>query len=75
MILRSQLIFLFREIGQCVFAFTRDDDGFLTNPNSDGIDNQPTNVGQYSQDGTDFLYQDRYLTIYLYMPQLEEMNI
>ena len=35
-----------------VFAFTRDDDGFLTNPNSDGIDNQPTNVGQYSQDGT-----------------------
>ena len=34
------------------FAFTRDDDGFLTNPNSDGIDNQPTNVGQYYLDGT-----------------------
>ena len=34
-----------------IFAFSRDDDGFIKNPNSDGIDNQPTNVGAYSQDG------------------------
>ena len=34
-----------------VFAFSRDDDGFIKNPNSDGIDNQPKNVGAYSQDG------------------------
>ena len=33
------------------FAFTRDDDGFLNNPNSDGIDNQPVDVGAYTQDG------------------------
>ena len=33
------------------FAFTRDDDGFINNPNSDGIDNQPVDVGAYTQDG------------------------
>ena len=33
------------------FAFSRDDDGFLNNPNSDGIDNQPVDVGAYTQDG------------------------
>ena len=33
------------------FAFSRDDDGFLNNPNSDGVDNQPVDVGAYTQDG------------------------
>tara|TARA_Y100001970_G_scaffold6943_2_gene7970 strand:+ start:25784 stop:27952 length:2169 start_codon:yes stop_codon:yes gene_type:complete len=34
-----------------LFAFDRNDDGFITNPNSDGIDNQPTDVVAYSQNG------------------------
>ncbi len=33
-----------------VFAFNRDDDGFLTNPNSGG-QNQPVDVGAYDEDG------------------------
>ena len=35
-----------------VFSYTRDDDGFITNPNSDGVDNQPVNIDKYSEDGT-----------------------
>ena len=30
-----------------VFSYTRDDDGFITNPNSDGVDNQPVNIDKY----------------------------
>ena len=33
------------------FGFTREDDGFMYNPNSDNIDNQPTDVGAYEESG------------------------
>ena len=34
-----------------VFAYSREDDGFLTNPNSDNIDNQPADAGAYEESG------------------------
>jgi iron complex outermembrane receptor protein len=34
-----------------VFAYSREDDGFLTNPNSDNIDNQPVDAGAYEESG------------------------
>ncbi len=34
-----------------VFAFSREDDGFMTNPNSDNIDNQDPDVGAYDESG------------------------
>ena len=34
-----------------LFAFTREDDGFMTNPNSDNVDNQDPEVGAYDENG------------------------
>ena len=34
-----------------VFGFTREDDGFMYNPNSDNVDNQDPDVGAYDESG------------------------